>query len=122
MTTEEESINLIEENIRKRLFVAVSYPVAPQDAILPYVPEHLRYMDAHADKIFLSGPFIKEGQLVGEGLTILRVNSEDDAHAFMQAEPLIKHGVRRYELKIWEAREGALTFEAKLSRTKLVLS
>jgi uncharacterized protein YciI len=122
MSVEEEIRALIAPNIRKRLFVAFSYPAAPQDAMLPYVPEHLRYMEAHEDKIFLSGPFIKEGQLVGEGLTILRVNSEDDAHAFMQAEPLIKHGVRRYELKVWEVREGSLTFEAKLSRAKLVLS
>jgi hypothetical protein len=42
-------------------------------------------MEANEDKIFLSGPFIKEGQLVGEGLTVLRVDSEHDAHALMQA-------------------------------------
>ena len=85
--------------LREPLFVALSYPVASQEQILPYVLEHLRYMEANEDKIFLSGPFIK-GQLVGEGLTVLRVDSEHDAHAFIQAEPLIKHGVRRYELKV----------------------
>jgi hypothetical protein len=79
-------------------------------------------MEANEDKIFLSGPFIKEGQLVGEGLTVLRVDSEHDAHALMQAESLIKHDVRRYELKVWEVREGSLSFETKLSRTKLPLS
>ena len=50
------------------------------------------------------------------------VDSEHDAHALMQAEPLIKHGVRRYELKVWEVREGSLSFETKLSRVKLILS
>ena len=40
----------------------------------------------------------------------------------MQAEPLIKHGVRRYDLKVWEVREGSLSFETKLSRAKLILS
>jgi hypothetical protein len=32
------------------------------------------------------------------------------------------HGVRRYELKVWEVREGSLSFETKLSRAKLILS
>jgi hypothetical protein len=58
---------LIAPNVRKRLFVAFGYPLASQDEMLPYVPEHLRYMEANEDKIFLSGPFIKERQLVGEG-------------------------------------------------------
>lgn len=121
MTVDEEINELITHNIRKRLFVALSYPVAPQEQMLPYVPEHLRYMEAKEDNIFLSGPFIKEGQLVGEGLTVLRVDSEHDARALMEAEPLIKHGVRRYELKVWEVREGSLSFETKLSRAKLIL-
>jgi uncharacterized protein YciI len=122
MTVQEEIRELIGPNIRKRLFVAFSYPLASQDEMLPYVPEHLRYMEANEDKIFLSGPIIREDQLVGEGLTVLRVDSEQDAHALMQAEPLIRHGVRRYELKVWEVREGSLSFETKLSRSKLFLS
>ena len=117
-----EEDELIAPNIRKRLFVALSYPAASQEKMLPYVSEHLRYMEANEDKILLSGPSFKEGQLVGEGLTVLRVDSEHDANALMQAEPLIKHGVRRYELKVWEVREGSLSFETKLSRTKLTLS
>jgi uncharacterized protein YciI len=122
MTVDEEINELITPNILKRLFVALSYPVASQEQMLPYVPEHLRYMEAKEDNIFLSGPLIKEGELVGEGLTVLRVDSEHDAHALMEAEPLIKHGVRRYELKVWEVREGSLSFETKLSRAKLILS
>jgi hypothetical protein len=92
MTVEEEINELIAPNIRNRLFAALSYPAASQEQMLPYVPEHLRYMKANEDKIFLSDPFIKEGHLVGQGLTVLRVNSEHDAHALMQAEPLIKGG------------------------------
>ncbi len=55
-------------------------------------------------------------------MTVLRVDSEHDAHALMQAVPLIKHGVRQCELKVWEVREGSLSFETKLSRAKLFLS
>jgi hypothetical protein len=45
MTVEEEINELIAPNIRKRLFAALSYPAASQEQMLPYVPEHLRYMD-----------------------------------------------------------------------------
>jgi hypothetical protein len=34
----------------------------------------------------------------------------------MRNEPLIKHGLRRFELRLWEVREGALsirTYAAK---------
>jgi hypothetical protein len=94
MAVEAEINELIAHNIRKRLFVTLSYPAASQEQMLPYVPERLRYLMANEDKIFLSGPLIKENQLVGEGLTVLRVDSE----------------------------EGSLSFETKLSRAKLILS
>jgi hypothetical protein len=49
MTVEEAINELIGPNIRKRLFVAPSYPAASQEPMLPYVPEHLRYMEANED-------------------------------------------------------------------------
>jgi hypothetical protein len=113
---------LITPNIRKRLFVARSYPVASQEQMLPYLPEHLCYMEAREDNIFLSGSLIKEGELVGERLAVVSVDSEHDARALTEAEPLIKDGARRYESKVWEVREGSLSFETKLSRAKLILS
>jgi uncharacterized protein YciI len=106
---------LIAPNLRKRLFVAFSYPTAPQEEIIPHIPEHLRYMAAHEDKIFVSGPFVKEGQLVGEGMTIILTDREVDAAEFMRNEPFIKRGLRRFELKLWEMREGTLTVQTRLS-------
>jgi hypothetical protein len=59
---------------KKRLFVALSRAVAPAELMLPHVTEHLRYMDRleAADSLFASGPFVQEGVLVEDGLTILQ--------------------------------------------------
>jgi uncharacterized protein YciI len=75
---------LIAPNLRRRLYVALSYPNVPQEEMVPYLSDHLRYMGAVEDKVFLSGPFIRRGQLVGEGLTILNAESVADATEFMR--------------------------------------
>jgi uncharacterized protein YciI len=118
----EEIQELIAPNLRKRLYAAFSYPIVTQEEIIPHIPEHLRYMTAHEEKVFISGPFIREGQLVGEGLTILLTDNEAEAAAFMQNEPFVKRGLRRFELKLWEMREGTLTIKTRLSNSSFSLT
>jgi hypothetical protein len=67
------------------------------------------------DQVFLSGPFVTEGQLVGEGMTVLHASSAEEAARFMENEPFIKRGLRRFELKVWELREGTVSIRTKLS-------
>jgi uncharacterized protein YciI len=117
----DEIHELIKHNLRKRLYVAFSYPVAPVDEIVPHIPEHLRYMMEFEDRVFLSGPFITEGQIVGEGMTVLYANSKEEASEFMRSEPFIRRGLRRFEIKLWELREGALSVKAKLSECRFDL-
>jgi hypothetical protein len=109
---------LVAPNLRKRLYVAFSYPTVPQEEIIPHIPEHLRYMTAHEDQIFISGPFIKDGRLVGEGMTILLTDSDVKAAEFMRNEPFVKRGLRRFELELWELREGTLTVATRLSESR----
>jgi uncharacterized protein YciI len=112
---------LITPNLRKRLYVALSFPNVPQEEMVRYLPEHLRYMAAAEERIFLSGLLIRPGQLVGEGLTVLNAESVAEATEFMRNEPLIHHGLRRFELKLWEVREGTMTFATKLSQRRFGL-
>ena len=100
--------------------VQLSLTVA-QEEMLPYVAEHLRYMTAHEDEILMSGPIIKEGQVVGEGITVLLTDSEVKAAGFMRDEPLVRRGLRRFDIKTWELREGTLNVVAKLSESKFTL-
>jgi hypothetical protein len=39
----------------------------------------------------------------------------------MENEPFIKRGLRRFELKVWELREGTVSIRTKLSETRFDL-
>jgi uncharacterized protein YciI len=90
---------LLAPMLKKTLFVAISRVAAPASAIEPFVSEHLAYMDAlEADgHLWASGPFIEEGVLVGDGLTILSTSTIEGARQAMEEEPLIKRGLRTFE-------------------------
>jgi uncharacterized protein YciI len=121
-TVADEIQRLIKFNLRKRLYVAFSFPIVPIDEIVPHIPEHLRYMTEFEDQLFLSGPFIEEGQLVGEGMTVLYADSEEKAAEFMRNEPFVRRGLRRFEMKLWELREGTLSVTTKVSASSFDLS
>jgi uncharacterized protein YciI len=89
--------------IRKRLFAALNKGVASQDQMLTFIAEHLEYMNRleKEGKLFASGPFIKEGILVGDGLTIIQTSTHQEAMALMQDEPLIKR--RQQALSSWNS-------------------
>jgi uncharacterized protein len=108
---DEKVAELLRPMLKKRLFVALSKAVAPPEDLLPFVAEHLAYMNhlESAGKLFASGPFVQEGVLVGDGLTILQTKTIEDANAPMQAEPLIRRGLRQFDLRPWELREGRMT-------------
>ena len=114
-------VDLTKPNLKKRLFVVLNYPIKPEPEIVPHLPEHLKYMAEHEDKVFLSGPFIKTGLLVDEGLMILNTDREEDALEFMSNEPLVKRGLRRFELKVWEIREVTLTVRISAATRKFSL-
>jgi uncharacterized membrane protein YphA (DoxX/SURF4 family) len=94
--------------LKKRLFVALNKAIARPEDMLPFVAEHLAYMNQleNEGKLFASGPFIQEGVLVGDGLTILQTSTIEDARVLMQAEPLIQRALREFDLRPWELREG----------------
>ncbi|MGA7781841.1 MAG: YciI family protein [Paraburkholderia sp.] len=112
---------LVEPNLKRRLYVAFSYPVASVEETLPHIPEHIRYLIEYEDKVFLSGPFVTEGHIVGQGMTVLYAESEKEAAEFMENEPFVRRGLRRYELKLWELREGTLSIKTRLSASRFEL-
>jgi uncharacterized protein len=114
---------LLAPMLKKTLFVAINRVAAPAGAIEPFVAEHLAYMNAleAQGKLWASGPFIEEGVLVGDGLTILSTGTIEEARRAMEAEPLIKRGLRTFELRKWELREGRMdvSLRASVSRYSL---
>jgi uncharacterized protein len=124
--------DLIENNItallapmlKKTLFAALNRAVVSSEEMLPYAIEHLRYMNDLEERglLFASGPFIQEGVVVGDGLTILRAADIEQARQLMENEPLIKRGLRRFELHKWELREGRISIQLNASRSAFELT
>jgi uncharacterized protein len=114
---------LLKPMLKKRLFVALSKAVARPEEMLPFVAEHLEYMNQleNEGKLFASGPFIQDGVLVGDGLTILQTSTLEEAQALISAEPLIKRGLREFELRPWELREGRMTITLNSSTSSFRL-
>lgn len=108
MSTHQEIEQLLKPMLKMPLFAAISHCVQPADDILPFVPEHLKYMMELEKKgiLFASGPFVEPGVVVGSGLTILRATDLAQAKVYMNEEPLIKRGLRQYQIWPWELREG----------------
>ena len=123
MSNDEPIADLLKPMLKKRLFVALSKAVAPAEQMLPHVAEHLRYMNRLEAEgfLFASGPFLQEGVLVGDGLTILQTDTIEQARALMEAEPLTAAGLRQYELRPWELREGRITVTLSASASSFHL-
>jgi uncharacterized protein len=115
---------LLRNMLRRRLWVALAQLVADQDSALPHMAEHLRWMSERAAEgvLWASGPFLSEGTVVGDGMTIFNVATEDAARALMDDEPWTRRGLRTYQLRQWELREGRMTVEldATSSRFRIV--
>jgi uncharacterized protein len=114
---------LLAPMLKKTLFVAISRLAASASEIEPFVADHLAYMNAlEADgRLWASGPFIQEGVRVGDGLTILSTATIGEAQEAMAEEPLVKRGLRTFELRKWELREGRITVSLNASTSKYSL-
>jgi uncharacterized protein YciI len=72
-------------------------------------------------RLWASGPFIEEGVLVGDGLTILSTSTIEEARKVMEEEPLIKRGLRSFEIRKWELREGRIDISLRASVSRYSL-
>jgi uncharacterized protein len=124
MAASAEAAALLAPMIKKPLWVVLTTAQAPSDAMEPHAPDHLRYMNDLEEKgvLWASGPFLVPGRVVGNGLTIFNVASEEEVHRFMAEEPLTKLGLRTYSVHKWELREGRIGIDLLLSQSRVVLN
>jgi uncharacterized protein len=121
--TKKPAEELLAPMLKKTLFVAINRVAAPASAIEPFVAEHHSYINALEAEghLWASGPFIEEGVLVGDGLTILSTSTIEEARRAMEEEPLIKRGLRTFELQKWELREGRIEISLRASVSRYSL-
>ena len=85
--------------------------------IVPHLAEHLEYLIAleAEGKIFASGPMNVPGS--GDGMTVLKVEREEEARAIAEADPLVKKVGRTFSLHPWTVNEGQLTVTVSFSKS-----
>jgi len=111
--------------LRKTLYVVLSKGAATPDQIGAVLPEHLEYMIGLEKKgaLFASGPLAAAaGQPAGDGLTILRAGSAEEARAIASADPFVINRLRSFEIREWTVMEGSLGLKVNFSDQSLEIA
>ena len=108
--------------LRKKLYVVLSKGVATAEQIGEVLPQHLEYMIGLEKNgvLFVSGPLTAAaGQLAGDGLTILRAASADEARRIAATDPFVVNQLRTFEVREWTVMEGSIGVTVNLSDQSL---
>ena len=93
---------LTQRMLRKKLYVVLSKGGATADQLGAVLPKHLEYMIGleKAGVLFASGPLTTApGAPAGDGLTILRAASTDEARVIAAADPFVVNKLRSFEVR-----------------------
>jgi uncharacterized protein len=119
MNAQERVTELTQKMLRRKLYAIFGKTVVSAEKLMPLLPAHLEYLIGLEKRglLFASGPLteIGAGPLGGGGLTVLRVASAAEAREIAEAEPLVKNGLRTFEIKEWTIMEGTLGLRVNLS-------
>ena len=109
---------LTQRMLRKKLYVILSKGGATAEQIGTVLPQHLEYMIGleKAGVLFASGPLTTApGAPAGDGLTILRAASLEQAREIAQADPFVVNKLRSFEVREWTVMEGSIGVTVNLS-------
>ena len=122
---EERIRQLTQGMLRKKLYVVLSKGGADPERLARHLPEHLEYMIALEKKgvLFASGPLSDaEGTMRGDGLTILRAASAEEARRIAETDPFFVAGLRSFEVREWTLMEGSFSVRVNFSDQSLEIS
>ena len=111
--TELRIAELTKGMLRLKLWVIFSHGKGLD--LKPYLADHLAYMIALEceGKLFASGPF-GDGTR-GDGMTIVRAASEDEAREIALRDPFVINGIRTFKIQSWTLMEGSLSVTVNFS-------
>ena len=73
--------------------------------------------------LFASGPLTTDaGKPVGDGLTIVRAGSADEARQIASADPFVVNKIRTFEVREWTVMEGSLGVRVNFSDQSLEIA
>ncbi|MEW6450146.1 MAG: YciI family protein [Pseudomonadota bacterium] len=124
-SAEERIQQLTKGMLRKKLYVILSKGGATPEQLGAVLPDHLEYMIGLEKKgaLFASGPLATaDGKMAGDGLTVLRAASIDEARTIASADPFVKNNLRTFEVREWTVMEGSLSIKVNLSDQSLEIA
>ena len=123
--TEERIRELTKAMLRKKLYVVLSKGGATPEQIGAVLPQHLEYMIGLEKRgvLFASGPLAADpGKPAGDGMTILRAASAEEARAIASADPFVVNKLRSFEVREWTVMEGSLGLKVNFSDQSLEIA
>ena len=123
--TQERIRELTKGMLRKKLYVILSKGGAAPEQLAEHLPRHLEYMIGleKTGVLFASGPLAEaDGQMRGDGLTVVRAANAQAAREIAEADPFVVHGLRSFELREWTVMEGLLGIKLHFSDQSLELA
>jgi uncharacterized protein YciI len=122
MNSAEERIRQLTQGmLRKTLYVVLSKGGADADRLKELLPSHLEFMVdlERRGVLFASGPL--DGGTRGDGLTILRAASVDEARQIAARDPFVVNGLRTFDVREWTVMEGSVGIKVNFSDQSLEL-
>ena len=118
--TELKIAELTKGMLRLRLFVIFSHGKGLD--LKPYLADHLAYMIEleRQGQLFASGPF-GDGTK-GDGMTIIRAASADEARDIALRDPFVVNGIRTFKIELWTVMEGSLSVTVNFSNRSAKIS
>ena len=109
---------LMAKMLKKRLYAVIWKSYGKPDLIKQNLARHLQFMIGLEKRgaLFASGPFTPgDGAQIGDGLTILRAVSLDEARVFANSDPFVIAGARTFDIREWTVMEGSLGITVNFS-------
>lgn len=122
---EDRIAHLTKGMLRRKLYVVLSKGAATQAQLGDVLADHLDYMIGLEKQrvLFASGPLTTApGQPLGDGLTILRAASEDEARRIASADPFVINKLRSFEVREWTMMEGSFGVKLNFSDQTLEIA
>ena len=120
MALDEEIAALTRGMLRKKLYVVLSRGKGAD--LKAHLPAHLRYMIAleKDGKLFASGPF--DMGTSGDGMTILRADTAEEARAIAERDPFVVNKIRTFEIREWTLMEGSFGVNVNFSDRSVTIA
>lgn len=112
--------SLMDKMAKLRLFV-IFWKGEGSD-LSEHLADHLDYMiGVEKDgRLFASGPVGDRAR--GDGMTVVRVASAEEAESVAAGDPFVRAGLRTYRIEPWTLMEGRMTVSVSLSDCTMSLA